>query len=95
MRFLKLLFILAVMLVGAAFAVMNAQPVQLDYYFGTREIPLSVVLVGAVCVGALLGVLAGLLGMARLKHENSDLKRKARLVSQEVSNLRSIPIKDH
>jgi len=94
-RFVKLLVVLAVMLFGAAFAVMNAEPVNLDFYFDTRELPLSVVLVAAVCVGALLGVLAGLVGMARLKRENSELKRKARLASQEVNNLRAMPIKDH
>ena len=95
MRFLKLLFILLVMLVGAAFAVMNAEPVQLNYYFGSRELPLSVVLVGAVCVGALFGILAGLGAIARLKRENAALHRRARIASQEVNNLRTIPLKDH
>jgi len=93
-RLLKLLFILLVMVAGSAFAVMNADPVVLNYYFGSREIPLSVVLVGTLCVGALLGLLASLGGVARLKRENAELKRKARLTSQEVNNLRSIPIKD-
>lgn len=95
MRFLKLLVILLVMLVGAAFAVMNAEPVNLNYYFGSREFPLSVVLVGAVCVGAVLGMLAGLTALARLKRENVELHRQARLTSQEVKNLRTIPLKDH
>lgn len=95
MRFLKLLFILLVMLVGAAFAVMNAEPVNLNYYFGSRELPLSVVLVGAVCIGAVLGILAGLTTMARLKRENAELHRQAKLASQEVNNLRTIPLKDH
>jgi len=45
-RLLKLLFILLVMMLGSAFAVMNAETVMLNYYFGSREIPLSVVLVG-------------------------------------------------
>lgn len=94
MRFLKLLFILLVMLVGAAFAVMNADIVNLNYYFGTVELPLSVVLVGAVCLGALLGMLAGLAGLAGLKRENSSLRRKVRLASQEVDNLRAIPLKN-
>jgi len=83
------------MLVGAAFAVMNAEPVNLNYYFGSRELPLSVVLVGAVCVGAVLGMLAGVMALARLKRENAALHRQARLTSQEVRNLRTIPLKDH
>ena len=75
MRFFKLLFILLVMLVGAAFAVMNAENVNLNYYFGSTVLPLSVVLVGAVCFGALLGILAGLGGLASLKYENANLRR--------------------
>ena len=94
MRFFKLLFILMVMLVGAAFAVMNAENVNLNYYFGSSVLPLSVVLVGAVCFGAVLGILAGLGGLARLKHENASLRRQVRLASQEVNNLRTMPIKD-
>ncbi|MCB1868954.1 MAG: DUF1049 domain-containing protein [Gammaproteobacteria bacterium] len=94
MRFFKLLFILLVMLVGAAFAVMNAENVNLNYYFGSTVLPLSVVLVGAVCFGALLGILAGLGGLASLKHENANLRREARLASQEVQNLRTMPMKD-
>jgi len=93
-RFFKLLFILLVMLVGAAFAVMNAENVNLNYYFGSTVLPLSVVLVGAVCFGAVLGILAGLGGLASLKHENTSLRREARLASQEVQNLRTMPIKD-
>ena len=94
MRFFKLLFILLVMLVGAAFAVMNDDVVNLNYYFGSTVLPLSLVLVGAVCIGAVLGMLAGLAGLASLKHENASLRRQARLASQEVKNLRTMPIKD-
>lgn len=94
MRFLKLIFILVIMIIGAALAVMNSEPVQLNYYFGSILLPLSVVLVGAIAAGALLGLLATLGGFFRLKKQNVELRRKAKLVSQEVNNLRAIPIKD-
>jgi len=93
-RFLKLIFLLLIMMLGAAIAVLNADVVILNYYFGSQELPLSVVLVGAMALGALLGVLAGLGGMFRLKRENAELKRKARIASEEVRNLRALPIKD-
>ncbi len=83
------------MLMGAAFAVMNAESVNLHYYFGSHELPLPVVLAAAVCLGALLGILAGLSGIARLKRENANLRRRIELTAQEVNNLRTIPIKDH
>lgn len=94
MRFLKLIFIFMIMMIGAAFAVMNADTVKLNYYFGVQELPLSVILVGALAVGALLGVLATLVGSLKLKRENMTLKQKANIARQEVNNLRSIPIKD-
>lgn len=93
-RFIKLIFILLIMMIGAAFAVMNAEPVMLNYYFGTSEFPLSVILVGAITLGAVLGILASLSGALRLRRENMNLRHKARLARQEVKNLRSIPIKD-
>ncbi|MCW8902467.1 MULTISPECIES: lipopolysaccharide assembly LapA domain-containing protein [Sedimenticola] len=95
MRFLKLIFILLIMMIGAAFAVMNAETVRLNYYFGVKELPLSVILVAAVGLGAILGVLATLSSSLRLRRENMSLRHKARIARQEVNNLRSIPIKDN
>lgn len=95
MRFLKLLIMLVIMLIGAAFAVMNSSVVNLNYYFGSQMLPLSVILVGAIVLGALLGVLASLAGSLRLRSENASLRREIRIASQEVKNLRAIPIKDH
>jgi putative membrane protein len=93
-RLLKLLIFLVLMIVGAAFAVMNAENVNLNYYFGTGQFPLSMVLVGSLCAGAVLGVLATIGSILRLKHENGELRRKARLASEEVNNLRALPLKD-
>ena len=95
MRLIRLILFLLVMLAGVALAVMNADLVNLNYYFGSRELPLSVLLVGAVFVGAILGMVVGLGGMMRVKRENADLRKQARLASEEVNNLRSLPIKDH
>lgn len=83
------------MMIGAAFAVMNAETVRLNYYFGVKELPLSVILVAAVGLGAILGVLATLSSSLRLRRENMSLRHKARIARQEVNNLRSIPIKDN
>lgn len=94
MKFVKLVFFLLFIIVGAAFAVLNSQTVMLDYYFSVIELPLSIVLIFFMSIGAVLGVFACSGMMLRLKHENSGLKRKANLVSEEVNNLRTIPIRD-
>ena len=95
MRVLKILVILLVMAAGAIFAVLNPHPVSVDYYFGEFVLPLSVMVVAALGIGALLGMLAGLSAMLGLKRENSRLRRRERQTAEEVNNLRAIPIKEH
>ena len=95
MRFIRLLLFLVLILLGAVFTVMNAGTVHLDYYFGALDLPFSLVLIAAIGVGALLGVLASLGTLFRMKRENAQLRRQVRLTSEEVRNLRSIPIKEH
>ena len=95
MRVVKLLIFLLVMAAGAIFAVLNPDPVRVDYYFGRLELSLSVVVVAALGVGALLGMVAGLGAVVGLKRENIRLRRRERLSAEEINNLRTIPIKEH
>lgn len=93
-RILGLLFLLLILVIGLTFAVLNATPVTLNYYFGSREAPLSLVLVLALIAGAILGVLASSGLMLRLKRENSRLQRAIKVAEKEVVNLRTMPVKD-
>ena len=93
-KLIKLVIFLFFLIVGAAFAVLNSQMVKLDYYFSVIELPLSIVLIAFMSIGAALGVFACSSMMLRLKHENTGLKRKAKLVHEEVKNLRTIPLRD-
>ena len=94
-RLLKLVIAFLLIGLGASFASMNAGTVRLDFYFVAREVPVSLALVLTLAAGALIGMLSvgGL--VVRLKHENADLRRKVRLTSEEVNNLRALPIRDH
>lgn len=94
MRYIKFLLILVVMVVGVAFALMNPGEVEINYYFGTRSIPLSVVVVTAIGLGAIIGIISSFGRAFKLRRENSVLKHKVRVTSEEVNNLRTIPIKD-
>lgn len=89
----KLLLLLVFMVIGASFAIINDAPVVVDLYFVTPELPLSLLLLLALGLGILLGGLAGMVYFMRVKKENADLRRKTRLVSEEVKNLRAMPIK--
>lgn len=90
----KLLLLLVFMLVGASFAIINDAPVVVDLYFFTSSLPLSLLLLLALGCGILLGGLAGMSYFVRVKKENADLRRKAKLVSEEVRNLRTLPIRE-
>jgi uncharacterized integral membrane protein len=88
-----MLVLVAFMVLGAAFALINEAPVAVDLYFIRPELPLSVLLLLALGFGIVLGGVAGMVYFMRVKKENADLKRKTRLVSEEVRNLRAMPIK--
>ena len=93
MVLLKFLLLLVFLVLGASFAIINDRPVSVDLYFLRPELPLSLVILLAMGVGIVLGGLAGMVYFMRVKKENADLKRKTRLVSEEVKNLRAMPIK--
>jgi putative membrane protein len=93
-KLVKLIIFLFFLILGAAFAILNSEMVKLDYYFSFIELPLSIVLIAFMSLGALLGIFACSSLMLRLKHENNGLKRQATMVKEEVKNLRTIPIRD-
>lgn len=91
--FLFILFIVLAV-IGISFAVLNAEPAQLNYYFASTEAPLSLIIVLAMAVGALLGVLATMGMVLSQKRASAQMRRKAELCEQELKNLRRIPIQD-
>ncbi|MCI0400155.1 MAG: LapA family protein [Gammaproteobacteria bacterium] len=93
-RILKVIFFLFVLILGLAFHVKNDQLVNLNYYMGSIHLPVSLLVMSSLLVGALLGIFASLAFIAKLKRENAKLARLIRLTEEEVNNLRAIPIKD-
>jgi len=93
-RFISLLLVLAVILSGLAVHLRNDQPVLFDYYLGSVELPFSLFIILSLCAGALLGILASLPHLFRLKREKARLLRQVRLAEKELDNLRIDPVKD-
>lgn len=93
-RLIEFLIVLVVVLFGLSFALLNAEPVALDYYLGTSSLPLSLALVIAAVVGALLGV-AVTAGMAlRQRREAARLRRRAAQLEKELHEIRKLPVRD-
>ena len=93
MLFVKLLFLLVIMSVGAGFAIINETPVTVDLYLSKHELQLSVLVLIALGAGILLGGIAGMIYSVGVRRQNSALKRQAKLVNEEVKNLRTMPVK--
>jgi len=82
------------MALGVSVAVMNPGSISVNYGLGTEELPLSIVLVITLSIGAVLGMVVSLSVLLRLKFENSRLQRKVTTASAEVNHaLRTIPLK--
>lgn len=94
MRIVRLIFYILILLLGLSFAVLNAQNISLNYYFGMWQAPLSLTLVLALALGALLGIVACLGLLMKLKREISTLQKAAKLSETELMNLRAMPLKD-
>jgi len=93
-RIVLILILAAIVVLGIAFGVLNAEPVTLKYFFGSRQAPLSLIVVLSIVFGALLGMAAGMSLWLRSKREVARVRKAARLAEKEIANLRSIPIRD-
>jgi putative membrane protein len=80
-------------MMGLVFAILNSQTVQLNYYFGSKELHFSLALIVAMLVGALLGVAVSLSMLLRLRREAARLRKAVEMAEKEMANLRINPIK--
>ncbi len=70
-------------LVILSFALVNTDPVTVRYYLGYQwQAPLVLVLLVAVCIGALVGLLVGLFQALRFRRQVAVLKRELSAVKQ-------------
>ena len=76
LRLLNICFLSVIALLGLSFAILNANPVMVDYYIGAREIPLSFLLVVVFILGIFLGFLSSIPTYLRLKCEIRRLMRE-------------------
>jgi lipopolysaccharide assembly protein A len=93
-RILLAILFLVLLILGLSFAVLNSTSVPLNYYLGKVDLPLALVVVGSLILGAILGVLVSLGIVIRLKRQVRHLRRQVQTAEKEVSNLRAIPLKD-
>ncbi|NOZ10095.1 MAG: LapA family protein [Gammaproteobacteria bacterium] len=94
-RIVYILLTLIVMAIGLTLVIKNPAEVELNYYFGIHWTgPLTLVILGAVFMGLVLGLLGSLVMMLRVRRELAQVRRANKRMEQELLNLRSLPIKD-
>ena len=94
-RALIFLLLLFIAICGSVLTELNVESVDFHYYFGSVEISLALLILLALCCGALLGLLLTLGIAFSARGEKRRLSRKLQLREQEIRNLREIPIKGH
>jgi len=92
-RLFGFLSLIVLVVFGLSFAVLNAEPVSLNYYFGYRDIPLSMVVVLSLAVGAVIGLLAGMGMILRLRQQVGGLRRKLQSAEKHTDQLHILPAK--
>ncbi len=88
------IFFIVLLAVGLGFSLLNFTPVELNYYFGSVEMPFALALVAALAIGTLLGIFGMVAIVIKLKREGMRLKKTIRASERELSQQRALPVKD-
>jgi putative membrane protein len=94
MQIIHTLLTLLLVIIAIIFAIMNSENIILHYYFNSVTMPLSLALACAICLGSLLGIIASLKTILKLKYKQKHLKHELELAKQQIANLRELPLRD-
>lgn len=90
----NLIIFLLVLTLGLSFAILNAEPVELHYYFGSQRLSLSLVVLITLIMGVLAGVIASLGMIIKLKREVSRLRKANQAVEAERATSVPSPVRE-
>ncbi|WP_338777333.1 lipopolysaccharide assembly LapA domain-containing protein [Metabacillus sp. FJAT-52054] len=90
----SLLLVIFFALIVAVFAVINVEPVEVDYLFGQSQWPLILIVLGSVLMGALMAGYSGMNRIRSLKKENKALKRELDEVKTQPAHKEPLPAED-
>jgi putative membrane protein len=88
------IFYLLLIITGVSFAALNASSVQVNFYYTTLKMPISVLMIMMLGVGVLIGFFLFICRYLRLKAEHRKIKNQLKLTEKEIKNLRAIPLQD-
>lgn len=91
-RIFAVIGILLIVMFGLAFSVLNAEPIELDLFFAKTDVALSIAMVGALILGAALGVVASLGAIWRRGREVHRLRRQLGYTERQLQAMRRSPL---
>ncbi len=94
MRIITTIFYLFLILVGVSFAGLNASSVQVNVYFATLKMPVSVLITVMLGLGVMIGLILFSGRYWRLKVEHRRISNQLKMTEKEIRNLRAIPLQD-
>ncbi len=94
LRIIGSILVLLVIVLGASFAWLNSDAVDIDLWVRDYELGLPYVLFIALLIGWILGVLSTAGLIVRKIREVRRLRKAAKLAETEINNLRNIPIRN-
>ena len=93
MKLVKIFAALVLVVIILYFLLQNTNPVDVDLVFVQKEaVPVSVVMLGALSIGIIIGYGVALLLILAGKSEIRVLKNKIRILSDELNELRNASI---
>ena len=84
----------AVTALVAAFAYLNAEPVQINLYFQSLELPVAMVVALAFAIGVVLALIVFMPRVFMRNRRIARLERALQQSSDELDKLRRVPMKD-
>lgn len=81
----KTIVILLLLFVVVLFAVINAQPITINFIFTKQRVPLVLIIIGSVIIGAIIALIGTI---STIWKKNRAIKE----LNQQISDLKSTPV---
>lgn len=75
---------------GLSFALLNSEKVSFNYYLGSIDMQLSLLLVITLVIGAIMGIAASFGIILKSRHETARARREVKSKARELNTLKTI-----
>lgn len=86
-QFVNYLIWFLVLIVGVTFSSLNSYPVQVNYYFGSTQLMLPILILIAMAIGALLGIFAFFKSWWGRVQENRRLQARIQRLERKIREI--------